>query len=64
MRSAFAAGAILFSRPMYIKLGIGKGTSLLASLTAGCIAGVFVLWMFGAKLRARSRFAVKPPATE
>ncbi|KAI9715912.1 MAG: hypothetical protein M1828_000539 [Chrysothrix sp. TS-e1954] len=64
LRSAFAAGAILFSRPMYLKLGIGKGTSLLASLTAGCIAGVFVLWMYGHKLRARSRFAVKPAATE
>lgn len=32
-RSAMAFGAILFSRPMYINLGIGQGSSLLAGLS-------------------------------
>lgn len=32
-RSAFAFGSVLFSRPMYLKLGIGKGISLLGGLS-------------------------------
>lgn len=59
MRSALAAGAIHFSSPMFRNLGIGKGISLLAGLTVGCSAGVYVLFFFGAKLRARSRFAAQ-----
>ena len=30
-----------------------------AALTAACIGGIFVLYFFGAKLRARSRFSAK-----
>ena len=59
LRSSFAAGAILFARPMYIKLGIGPGVSLLGGLTAGCIFGIYGLYFYGAKLRAKSRFAAK-----
>ncbi|KAF2446534.1 benomyl/methotrexate resistance protein [Karstenula rhodostoma CBS 690.94] len=59
MRSALATGAIHFSSPMFRNLGIGKGISLLAGLTVGCSAGVYVLFFFGAKLRARSRFAAQ-----
>jgi DHA1 family multidrug resistance protein-like MFS transporter len=57
MRSALACGAILFSRPLFLNLGVGPGVSLLAGLTVGCIAGMFLLYHFGASLRARSRFA-------
>ena len=32
-RSGFAFGSVLFSRPMYINLGIGKGISLLGGLS-------------------------------
>jgi DHA1 family multidrug resistance protein-like MFS transporter len=32
-RSAFAFGSVLFSRPMYLKLGIGQGISLLGGLS-------------------------------
>ena len=32
-RSAFAFAAILFARPMFLKLGIGRGVSLLAGLS-------------------------------
>ena len=58
-RSMLAAGAVVFARPLFINLGIGKGISLLACLTTLFGSGVFVLWYYGAKLRARSRFAVK-----
>ncbi|KZF19195.1 benomyl/methotrexate resistance protein [Xylona heveae TC161] len=58
LRSALAAGAVLFSRPMYINLGVGAGVSLLAGLTCVCVGGIFALYIFGAKLRAKSRFAL------
>lgn len=59
LRSALAAGAIMFARPLFVNLGVGPGVSLLAGLTAGCILGIFGLWYFGAALRARSKFAAK-----
>jgi DHA1 family multidrug resistance protein-like MFS transporter len=58
-RSALAAGSIHFSYPMFHNLGVDRGITLLAGLTVGCSAGVFVLFFLGAKLRARSRFAAK-----
>ncbi|KAL9074466.1 MAG: hypothetical protein Q9161_002254 [Pseudevernia consocians] len=58
-RSAMAAGAILFARPLYLNLGIGQGISLLAAFTVACVGGIWVLYFCGATLRARSRFAVK-----
>ncbi|KIV93542.1 hypothetical protein, variant [Exophiala mesophila] len=59
-RALFAAGAVMFSRPMFISLGIGKGVSLLASvLSVMGVGGMFFLWLYGAKLRARSTFAAK-----
>ncbi|KAG0648233.1 MFS general substrate transporter [Hyphodiscus hymeniophilus] len=57
-RSAMAFGAILFSRPMYINLGIGKGSSLLAGLSVLGIIGVWALYFLGERLRRRSKFAV------
>jgi len=59
IRSALAAGSIHFSSPMFHNLGVDKGITLLAGLTVGCIGGVFALYLFGAKLRAKSRFAAK-----
>lgn len=56
-RSALAAGAILFARPLYLNLGIGEGVSLLAGLLCGGVIGIWLLWWFGASLRARSKFA-------
>ncbi|KAK5049463.1 hypothetical protein LTR84_004392 [Exophiala bonariae] len=57
-RSSFAAGAILFSRPMFITLTVPGGVSLLGGLTVVCIGGIFMLYFYGAAMRARSRFAV------
>jgi DHA1 family multidrug resistance protein-like MFS transporter len=58
-RSSLAFAAVMFSRPMYEAMGIGPGTSLLGALTAACIAGIFLLFFYGKKLRARSRFSAK-----
>ncbi|MCJ1309650.1 hypothetical protein MMC25_003310 [Agyrium rufum] len=58
-RSAFSVGSILFARPLFMNLGIGRGISLLAGLTVGCFFGVWALWYYGASLRAKSRFTVK-----
>jgi DHA1 family multidrug resistance protein-like MFS transporter len=57
-RSAFAFGAVLFGRPMFLHLGVGKGTSLLGGLSVMGIVGMFVLYFCGARLRSRSKFAV------
>lgn len=32
-RSLFAFGAVLFSRPMFLNLGVGKGVTVLAGLS-------------------------------
>jgi DHA1 family multidrug resistance protein-like MFS transporter len=58
-RSTLAAGAIHFSRPLFLNLGVNRGVSLLGGLTAGCCVGLYALWYYGAALRAKSRFAAK-----
>ncbi|RDW79686.1 multidrug transporter [Coleophoma cylindrospora] len=58
LRSSFACGSILFARPLFLNLGVAKGTSLLGGLSVIGILGMFALWIFGAKLRARSKFAI------
>ncbi|CAI7596529.1 unnamed protein product [Penicillium glandicola] len=56
-RSAVAFVFILFSRSMFVELGINRGVTLLAGLSILGIFGIFILYFYGAKLRARSRFA-------
>ncbi|OJJ78824.1 MFS transporter [Aspergillus glaucus CBS 516.65] len=58
-RSAFACGAVVFSRPLYENLGVGPGCSLLAGLTIGCVVGIYVLYHYGEALRLRSKFVPK-----
>ncbi|PYI31879.1 MFS general substrate transporter [Aspergillus indologenus CBS 114.80] len=57
-RSAMACGSILYARPMFLNLGIGKGVSLLGGLSTLGVIGIFVLYWYGAKLRAKSKFAI------
>ena len=57
-RSALACGSIMFARPLFINLGIDKGVTLLACLSVLGIIGIFILYFYGANLRARSKFAV------
>ena len=57
-RSALACGSIMFARPLFINLGIGKGVSLLGGLSVMGVIGMFALYYKGAALRARSKFAM------
>ncbi|KAJ5933711.1 hypothetical protein N7454_006040 [Penicillium verhagenii] len=57
-RSGLAFAFILFSRSMFINLGVGKGVTLLAGLSVLGIIGMLYLYLYGAKLRSRSKFAV------
>ncbi|OJD28894.1 benomyl methotrexate resistance protein [Diplodia corticola] len=59
LRSTLAAGAVHFSRPLFANLGVGVGVSILAAFTVVCCAGVWLLYFFGERLRARSRFSAK-----
>ena len=56
-RSTMSASAVLFSRPLFSNLSIGRGVSLLAGLIVECVGGMYGLWYWGASLRNRSRFA-------
>ncbi|GFP52264.1 transporter mfs1 [Trichoderma asperellum] len=57
LRSTLAGGAVLFSRPLFVNLGIARGVSLLAGISVAGIIGTTLIYFFGAKLRARSTFA-------
>lgn len=57
-RGLFAAGAVLFSPPMFNGLGgVSGGVSLLAGCSVVCILGMFGLYFYGETMRKRSRFA-------
>lgn len=56
-RSAWAAGAVMYARPLFDRLGIAGGVSLLGGLSCGGVVGVSTLYVYGARLRSRSRFA-------
>ena len=58
-RSALAAGSIIFAHPLYVNLGIGRGISILGGLMVGGVFGVWALYFYGARLRARSKFAMQ-----
>jgi MFS transporter, DHA1 family, multidrug resistance protein len=57
-RSALAFGCILFARPLFGNLGVAKGTSLLGGLSVIGIIGIWLLYFYGARLRALSKFAI------
>ncbi|GME46022.1 Benomyl methotrexate resistance protein [Neofusicoccum parvum] len=59
LRSTLAAGAVHFARPLFGNLGVGPGVSILAAFTVVCCVGVWLLFFYGEKLRARSRFSAK-----
>lgn len=56
-RSALACGSILFAEPLFGNLGVARGTSLLGGLSTIGIIGIFLLYIYGARLRAMSKFA-------
>ncbi|KAF2114326.1 hypothetical protein BDV96DRAFT_600309 [Lophiotrema nucula] len=58
VRSTIAFAGIMWSGPLFGNFGVGRGCTLLAGLTVGCIVGIEVLYVYGAKLRVRSKFAI------
>lgn len=57
-RSALACGSVLFAHPFFGNLGVARGVSLLAGLSVIGIIGMWLLYWYGARLRAMSKFAV------
>jgi DHA1 family multidrug resistance protein-like MFS transporter len=57
VRSSMAAGSIVYARPLFVNLGVGKGVSVLAGLSTLGIFGMVAIYLAGKKLRARSKFA-------
>jgi len=58
-RSIFAIAAILYAPPIFEAMGLGGGVSFVAGVFLLCWEGLIFLYPFGAKLRAKSRFAVR-----
>lgn len=56
-RSVAAFGAVIVARPLFIGLGVDKGVTLLACLSVVGILGTTGIYVFGKKLRAKSKFA-------
>lgn len=56
-RSIWAAGAVLYATPLFNALGIARAVSLLGGLSCGGVLGVIALYHYGARLRAKSKFA-------
>ncbi|KAJ6076405.1 hypothetical protein N7499_008386 [Penicillium canescens] len=63
-RSALACGSVLFAHPLFGNLGVARGTSLLGGLSVIGIIGIWLLYFYGARLRALSKFAISEEATE
>ncbi|OAA80876.1 Major facilitator superfamily transporter [Akanthomyces lecanii RCEF 1005] len=57
-RSALACGSVLFAHPLFGNLGVARGTSLLGGLSVIGIVGIWLLYFYGARLRAMSKFAL------
>ncbi|KAI5463908.1 major facilitator superfamily domain-containing protein [Mariannaea sp. PMI_226] len=57
-RSGVAGGSVVFARPLFINLGVDKGVTVLAGLSVMGIFGTIAIYVFGKKLRARSKFAL------
>ncbi|KAK5048944.1 hypothetical protein LTR84_005365 [Exophiala bonariae] len=58
-RSSFGAGFPLFATAMYEKLGVGWASSTLGFISIAFIPIPFILFKYGAKLRHRSKYAMK-----
>ncbi|KAH6610730.1 multidrug resistance [Trichoderma cornu-damae] len=57
IRSFWGAGVVLFTEQMYHRLGDQWASSLLAFIGLACCAIPFCFWTWGAKIRARSKYA-------
>ncbi|CAP93118.1 hypothetical protein E8E15_002199 [Penicillium rubens] len=60
-RSALACGSVLFAHPLFGNLGVARGVSLLGGLSVIGIIGIWLLYFYGGRLRALSKFAISDP---
>jgi MFS transporter, DHA1 family, multidrug resistance protein len=58
-RSGISCGSVVFARPLFVNLGVHRGVTLLAGLSVAGIFGTSAIYVFGKRLRARSKFAQK-----
>ncbi|PPQ94235.1 hypothetical protein CVT25_006661 [Psilocybe cyanescens] len=58
-RSTVAGCFPLFGTPLYKRLTIGGGCTLLAGLSIALIPGLFILYKYGGRLRARSKYTAE-----
>lgn len=56
-RSGIAIGSVTFARPLFVNLGVARGVTLLGGFSVAGIFGTTAIYVFGKKLRARSKFA-------
>ncbi|PNH72998.1 hypothetical protein VD0001_g4581 [Verticillium dahliae] len=57
IRSFWGAAVVLFTEQMYARLGDRWASTLLAAVGLLCCGIPFLFWRYGARIRARSRFA-------
>jgi len=60
IRSFWGAAVVLFTEQMYERLNDQWATTLLAFLGLACCGIPFLFWFFGARIRARSKYAFSP----
>ncbi|KAL5612607.1 hypothetical protein BROUX41_004298 [Berkeleyomyces rouxiae] len=61
IRSIWGASCVLFTGQMYDRLGDQWASSLLAFLALACCLIPFLFWMYGARIRASSKYAYIEP---
>ena len=59
LRNAFAAAAVHYARPLFKNLGVNRGCSLLGGVSFGFFLGMLTLYLYGGRLRAKSKFAAR-----
>ncbi|KAF7553570.1 hypothetical protein G7046_g7070 [Stylonectria norvegica] len=57
IRSFWGAAVVLFTAQMYARLNDQWASTLLAFISLACCAIPFMFWHFGARIRARSKYA-------
>ncbi|KKA29566.1 hypothetical protein TD95_001654 [Thielaviopsis punctulata] len=57
IRSIWGAGCVLFTTQMYHRLGYQWASTLLAFIALACCFIPFLFWVYGARIRARSKYA-------
>ena len=56
-RSVLGGASVLFARPLFVNLGVGRGVSLQAGINIAGITGTTCIYKYGKQLRARSTLA-------